>query len=205
MTSMTVTTIGTLGVMCCSRPGTPPLSEEGFCRRLSLVAPKYGLNIIAFCPQDVLNTEVKIQAYVYKQGQWVNVTVPFPDIVYDRCLFRKDEDLRAAAKLMSQVSKHKPWIVWSRGLPGKWQIYRTLKKDIRLLPYLPPTSLYQGAASLKQNLAAMGTRFFSNRNPVPKVSIRSISSMTRSSTPTLFKGEAQIILHLQKSFRTALW
>ncbi|GAB6988466.1 YheC/YheD family endospore coat-associated protein [Paenibacillus pini] len=160
MTSMTVTTIGTLGVMCCSRPGTPPLSEEGFCRRLSLVAPKYGLNIIAFCPQDVLNTEVKIQAYVYKQGQWVNVTVPFPDIVYDRCLFRKDEDLRAAAKLMSQVSKHKPWIVWSRGLPGKWQIYRTLKKDIRLLPYLPPTSLYQGAASLKQNLAAYGNEVF---------------------------------------------
>ncbi|MCJ8010169.1 YheC/YheD family protein [Paenibacillus sp. KQZ6P-2] len=140
--------IGTLGIMCCSRLGSPPFSDENYCRRLSILGKKYGIRVIVFCPADAAPDRSFVNGFTYKQGEWHKCRLPFPDIVYDRCLFHSGKEFTAAASLLSEARFAGRWLLWSRGLPGKWQVYQTLKREASLLPHLPPTSIYRGTEDL---------------------------------------------------------
>lgn len=157
---MKSTTLGTLGIMCCRRAGSPPFSDEGYCRKLSVLGKKYGIRVIVFRPSDASRDRTFVHGFIYGEGGWRQTRFPFPDIVYDRCLFHTGREFKLAASLLSDSRAAKGWTLWSRALPGKWQVYRILKKDPGLLPYLPPTEIYRGKQSLLEALESYGGEAF---------------------------------------------
>ncbi|MGN7358162.1 YheC/YheD family endospore coat-associated protein [Paenibacillus sp. SAF-054] len=153
-------TVGTLGIMCCASQNEPPFAGESYCRRLSLLGHKYGIRVLVFRPGDAAKDRSFVNGFIFEHGRWREDRFPFPDIVYDRCLFHKGAEFAAASSLLSEAGSAKDWVLWSRGLPGKWQVYRMLKRECSLLPYLPPTALFRGDKSLLGALSAYGGEVF---------------------------------------------
>lgn len=157
---MTPATIGTLGVMCCTSSGNPPFSGEGYCRTLARAGRKYGIDVIAFTPEGVSLDRSSVTGFLYRHGEWHETFLPFPDIVYDRCFFHKGREFKVAANILSEASQANGWMLWSRGLPGKWHVHQVLKREPSLLPHLPPTSSYKGASTLVNGLRRYGNEMF---------------------------------------------
>ncbi|MDR0266850.1 YheC/YheD family protein [Paenibacillus sp.] len=152
--------LGTLGIMCCSRQGSPPFSGEGYYRRLTVLGRKYGIRVIVFRPADAAQDHSFVTGFTYRKGAWHEGRFPFPDIIYDRCLFHSQREFAEVASLLSEPHSAKGWILWSRGLPGKWQVYRVLKKERCLHTHLPPTKTYQGKESLLSALESYDGEVF---------------------------------------------
>ncbi|KAF9117372.1 hypothetical protein BGX30_005547, partial [Mortierella sp. GBA39] len=150
--AMSTTTIGTIGILSSSTPGSPPFSGEGYARRLAAAGRKYGIQVVVFCPDGVPEGQEIIHGYIFNNGAWHAVTIPFPDIVYDRCFPQRGSEYRAAARLLANAPTGKRWILWSRGLPGKGQVDQVLRKEPGLLPFLPPTAVYRGSSQLLRSL-----------------------------------------------------
>lgn len=76
----------TLAILVRATEGSPPFTDELFCRRLSLGSMKYALQIIVI---PISNDAVHLPlqwGYVYHQGKWNSVPVPAVDLIMDRCL-----------------------------------------------------------------------------------------------------------------------
>ncbi|MGF7046577.1 hypothetical protein J2T13_001075 [Paenibacillus sp. DS2015] len=149
---MTPTIIGTLGIYCCGKLGDPPFTEEQFCRNLSLAGGKYGIQVVVFSPEGVLDDQSTIHGYKYEQGRWIKAQFPWPDMVYDRFHYHKGSPKDAASKVLASASRRKSCTMWARGLPGKYKVYNVLKQDPNIHPYLPPTFPYSGPRSLEKYL-----------------------------------------------------
>ncbi|MFF3924428.1 YheC/YheD family endospore coat-associated protein [Paenibacillus lactis] len=160
---------GTIGVMVCRRPGSPPFAEKHYLRELSLAAEKLGMKVFVFCPdedaglplaQAAGNRAVSIKGYRFHPGDgWISGSFPLPDVIYDRCLHGSGQESAAAgewiSRLLQQGSK-----LWSRGLPGKAKVHQLLKRSPLLRPHLPATIRYTGADSLSRALLALNGSIF---------------------------------------------
>ncbi|MEC0206480.1 YheC/YheD family protein [Paenibacillus lautus] len=158
--------IGTLGVMVCRKPGSPPFSEKDFLRELSSKAKGLGMKVFVFCPDDASpasgaeSSIGRIQGYHFNPEEgWSIGTFPPPDIIYDRCLHRNGEETAVASEFLNQMSQQGVRL-WSRGLPGKQKVHQLLKRSLALKPYLPATLSYTGAESLGMALQAFGSGLF---------------------------------------------
>lgn len=159
--------IGTLGVMVCRRPGSPPFAEKEFLRELSSKGKRLGMQVFVFCPDDALpaagagSIPDRIQGYCYSPDhhEWNYNTFPLPDVIYDRCLHRNGGETAAASDLLNRLLQQGSRL-WSRGLPGKQKVHQLLKQSAAIKPYLPATLSYTGAESLNRALLAFGSGIF---------------------------------------------
>jgi len=157
---MTPHPIGSLGILCSTRRGSPPFSEQHYCRTLSQASSKYGISVVVLCPQTIQHDPQIIHGYIFKEDGWKETIIPMPDIIYDRCFDLKGRERRAASKLLTSYKQQKSWMIWARGLPGKWIVYNKLKDEPTLKPYLPPTSSYSGPESLTKSLLTFQKQIF---------------------------------------------
>ncbi|WP_342417287.1 YheC/YheD family protein [Paenibacillus sp. FSL R10-2782] len=139
----------TLGVLVSrNQAAIPPITEAEFCRRLSLLGKRSGLNVVAFTAEGISPEDRSIQGYAYRDGVWTSDHFPLPDIVYNRCFHaHSSQSAGHALKHMAEQESRK-LIYWSRNLPGKWQVYRALHTIDEVRPFVPPTAPYQGTAQL---------------------------------------------------------
>ncbi|MFE9273878.1 YheC/YheD family protein [Paenibacillus glucanolyticus] len=163
---MSLNMIGTLGVMVCRRPGSPPFAEKEFLRELSLRGRKLGMQVFVFCPDDAFAADDagsrsdRIKGYCYgPDQQWSSGSFPLPDIIYDRGLHRNGEETAAASESLNRMLQRGSRL-WSRGLPGKQKVHQLLKHSAALRPYLPATLSYTGDKSLNRALLAFGSGIF---------------------------------------------
>lgn len=144
--------IGSMGILCSSRTGNPPFSEQHFCRSLSQASSKYGISVIVLSPQTIHIKPFKVTGYIFEKDAWREVSVPMPDIIYDRCFYLQGKERRAASILLNSSKEQTPWMIWARGLPGKWKVHNKLKDEPTLKSYIPATSSYTGPESLMKSL-----------------------------------------------------
>ncbi|AET59969.1 YheC/YheD family endospore coat-associated protein [Paenibacillus terrae] len=139
----------TLGVLVSrNQAAIPPITEAEFCRRLSLLGRRSGLNVMAFTAEGISPEDHSIRGYAYRDGVWTSGRFPLPDIVYNRCFHAHgSRNAGHALQHMAEQGSRK-LIYWSRNLPGKWQVYRALHTIDEVRPFVPPTAPYRDTAQL---------------------------------------------------------
>ncbi|MBD1383361.1 YheC/YheD family endospore coat-associated protein [Metabacillus arenae] len=95
----------------------------------------------------------KISGYIYREGGWKKVVVPFPNVVYDRLPNRKTENHTAIKRVKERLQKDYsiPW--FNPGFFNKWDIHQLLSKDESVNRYLPETHLSPTYDQIEQMLA----------------------------------------------------
>ncbi|MEC0233643.1 YheC/YheD family protein [Paenibacillus kribbensis] len=148
---MSLVVPGTLGVLVSrNQAAIPPITEADFCRRLSLLGRRSGLSVMAFTAEGVSPEKHSIRGYAYHDGVWTSGRFPLPDIVYNRCLHVHESQNVGHTLEKMAVQKSRKLLYWSRNLPGKWQVYRTLHKVDEVRPFVPPTTPYRDTAQLME-------------------------------------------------------
>jgi len=137
-----------LGIAVCEQEGIPPFAEAAFIRRLIAAGPKHGLRVFAFAPWTLDEESGTVSAWSARGSRWSRVTLPAPDLVYDRA-WPGDSRQRLLYRtgLKRLLARHPARLLNGR-LPGKLDVYRTLKQDPRTAALLPPTARYDGTESL---------------------------------------------------------
>ncbi|UQZ35909.1 hypothetical protein C2I18_21640 [Paenibacillus sp. PK3_47] len=147
---MTDTAMGLFGIMTSRRLSNPPIAEPEFCSQLCRAAPQYDLEVLVFNPEGVAADGQSVRGYIWINGQWEYKQAAAPDILYNRCLYATPGDRRKAAAALNALYRTLPW---SRGLPGKWQVYEILRRSLKAARWLPETRLYTGTGDLGTMLA----------------------------------------------------
>ncbi|PKQ92774.1 endospore coat-associated protein [Paenibacillus sp. BGI2013] len=130
----------TLAILVRATEGSPPFTDELFCRRLSLGSMKYALQIIVI---PISNDAVHLPlqwGYVYHQGKWNSVPVPAVDLIMDRCLRPISRYVRQQLKEWIPTNGTDQHRYWSASLPGKWEVHRVLSRNPELRSQLAPTT-----------------------------------------------------------------
>ncbi|CAM2969780.1 YheC/YheD family protein [Paenibacillus sediminis] len=139
----------TIGIMESEASGFPPFTEQSFCRKLSIAGMKYGIRIFVFCPNWIDQERLKITGYHYMNGRWESVVFPFPQVIYDRCLYHSSDTKTRARRQIASLAEKQGTIFLGNPLSGKWSVYQSLKRHKEIAPYLPRTVRYEGTAQLK--------------------------------------------------------
>lgn len=143
-----------LGIAVCERGGYPPFAEAAFIRRLVAAGPKHGLRVFAFAPWTLDEEQGTVFAWSSRGAEWRRETLPAPSLVYDRAWPGDARERRLYREGLRQLLRSRPKVRLMNGrLPGKLEVYRSMRQDSRLAGLLPPTEPYEGTVSLRDWLA----------------------------------------------------
>lgn len=99
-----------------------------------------------FSPKDVNWTHNKIKGCYYSslQKRWKQKWMPFPDIMYDRCVgYKKNKSDSQKVKQIRNKFTHIPGLTLiNNGSLSKWKMYQCLSKYKDLKSHLPKTKYY---------------------------------------------------------------
>ncbi|MGN9866195.1 YheC/YheD family endospore coat-associated protein [Bacillus swezeyi] len=94
--------------------------------------------------------EGTVQGLIFKENGWEDITVPLPNVVYDRLPNRQAEDSaelqETKARLMNEYRI--PW--FNPGFFNKWDIYQSMQQDERTKDLLPYSVFQPSAEKLEE-------------------------------------------------------
>lgn len=132
---------GLVGIMTTRKAGVRPFAEGRFFRELSQAARLVGVRLIVFSPLDINWGQGSVLGFAYRKGVgWQAKHYPVPRVVYDR-LFPSRGHWGLYFGQVARMRKAFRVTMMGRGLHGKWQMYRIVKRYEDLRPYLPETRL----------------------------------------------------------------
>jgi hypothetical protein len=110
----------------------------------------FGVNGIDF-------TKHVINGYFYTDKGWLEKTVPFPNVIYDRLPNRKSEGISLLKKVKKTLEeKHDiPW--YNPGFFDKWTIHQLASKDNSLKDHFPETILSPTLVDISKMLNKYGS------------------------------------------------
>ncbi|WP_145319583.1 YheC/YheD family endospore coat-associated protein [Paenibacillus xylanexedens] len=130
----------TLAILVRATEGSPPFTDELFCRRLSVGSMRYALQVIVI-PISVDADPYPLQrGYTYDQGKWKVVPIPALDLIMDRCLRPLPRSVRQQIEKKLSANGAYKHRYWSASLPGKWEVHRVLSRNAELRARLAPTT-----------------------------------------------------------------
>lgn len=141
---------GCVGILVRETFGPVPFAERSFYRKLSLAGSRLGIKVFVFSPEWIDWTAETVNAFAYspESKAWIRSVYPLPSLVYDRAYSRTREQQLRYKRQLSRLLSVPGVKLLGRGLSGKLDVYRMLKKDEAILPHLPPTEPYKGPSSL---------------------------------------------------------
>ncbi|WP_096201497.1 YheC/YheD family endospore coat-associated protein [Bacillus sp. FJAT-45350] len=144
-----------------NRTDEPFGTVSKFCEELADYAKMHHLFFYVFSIQQWDNEKPK--GYIFEDGQWDEVNVPIPDVIYNRIGSRKVEQSTNMAQLLTECSiLNIPY--FNEKFLSKWDVYSTLHNYIEIKPHLPTTELYTDEQSLKTMLDAYSLLFLKPDN-----------------------------------------
>lgn len=112
----------------------------------------YGIQVIRFVPSDWESETGTITGVYYDvtKDSWICDRFPFPDFIYDRCYYTNRNRFLENYSTMKRLKKKTTFL--STGLPNKWRVYRTLRTNETIAPYLPKTSAVLSSDVVEQRV-----------------------------------------------------
>lgn len=105
-------------------------------RAVMVAAARSGMTAVVFRPADLVASQSRMQAWALVAGGLRRVTVPWPDVVYNRIPNRGGE-LQGATRLCKRILARHGVPVFNRTFFHKWRIYRLLRLDEAGNAHLP--------------------------------------------------------------------
>ncbi|RIW30918.1 YheC/YheD family protein [Bacillus salacetis] len=105
----------------------------------------HNIEVVLFSPLQIHPHTEWVQGYRYSNeiGSWEKDIFTIPEFIYDRT-FYQDDFASKQAKAIAQWLKNRDDLCFlGYGLPNKWTIYQHLKKQDKVSPYLPETTLIE--------------------------------------------------------------
>ncbi|MBR2565603.1 MAG: YheC/YheD family protein [Paenibacillus sp.] len=130
----------TIAILVRQAPGSPPFTDERFCRRLSVEGPRYGLRIIVIPIPSKLTERSLSRGYTYEQKQWRSVPLQPMALMMNRCLGPLSKNVKQQLEQYLPPGYSLRQRSWSAALPGKWEVHRTLSRCSIIRKLLVPTS-----------------------------------------------------------------
>jgi len=140
-----------LGIMALYMNNRKQLEERKFFAKLIAVGHKMGISAYVFTPEDVDGRQRQILAHCYdlNRGTWYRKTMPFPDVVFDRCRYQATPRFQQLRRFRA---KYPNLLYMNRPMANKWAVYRDLREHDSIARYLPETELFQSVEQLKEFL-----------------------------------------------------
>ncbi|SFE22468.1 YheC/D like ATP-grasp [Paenibacillus catalpae] len=136
------------------------LPEPVFARMLSEAAGRLNLDLFVFSPAGYEPRTGQLSGYRLRSGGWTEELCPLPDIIYDRCFYRNTEERNACNAVLTAIRERKSVLTLNGSLPGKWEVYNTLRQDFILAPLLPHTTRLDRPDALLQQLKSHNKELF---------------------------------------------
>lgn len=157
------------------------LEERPVYEKMIAAGKRLGMSVFVFTPQDVNDSDGKINAMVYnsEKKSWSRRWVRFPHVIYDRCRIQKSIRFQ---QLLAFRKRYSNLVFLNRPLRNKWTIYRTLGKVSSFRNHLPITKLYQSTDDVSQLLRKFQTVYL---KPINGTGGRGILRIDRQSDGTL--------------------
>ncbi|MGE7604190.1 YheC/YheD family protein [Peribacillus sp. NPDC097675] len=118
---------------------TKDTQEHQYFTELAKSAKSLDMNVCKFVPEnvDVELKKIKGERFDGEKEIWRSASFDLPDFIYDRCfhgLSREHNDIREKINWLKENSNF-----IGLGLPGKWDVYQTLKTHPLLQAFFPET------------------------------------------------------------------
>lgn len=111
-------------------------------REMVLWGRKKNIIIFLFYPENILWQQKKIKGITLsKNNRWITQYFSFPHIIYNRLPYRSDEKKIYVQKIFEKMQKNNIFLFNTRFL-NKWETYQALKDDLRIISYLPASSIF---------------------------------------------------------------
>lgn len=111
--------------------------EKKYMLNLARAGNKCGFTVYRFRPGDVLEPILHGLQYDGLTDRWKKASFPIPDYIYDRCFHSSPTE--QTIEFIKQLKNLPHATFLGYGLPGKWKVYKKLKKDHILKWHLPLT------------------------------------------------------------------
>jgi glutathione synthase/RimK-type ligase-like ATP-grasp enzyme len=131
-----------IGLLTCARPGKAFIGNIETFERLSAVLQEMGAVVFVFTPECISTDSVRGYMYLSKSNQWKSSSFRYPDFVYNRIPFRKDEESEAVQKTFEWLGEN-GIRYFNRRFFQKWDVYQTLRNDPWLHHFIPDTQLLE--------------------------------------------------------------
>ncbi|HEX7065217.1 MAG TPA: YheC/YheD family protein [Bacillales bacterium] len=128
-----------VGIITSSKGTTFAGNRETF-RRIHYALQERGGIAFVFTPYDTKRHYVKGNLYNTETHRWVKTNMPYPDVVYNRVPFRKEEKAGTIQSVLRRLNSLKvPY--FNGSFLDKWEMFECLHPDSDIAGYLPDTRL----------------------------------------------------------------
>lgn len=140
-----------------------PFGEQtSFFRKLRLAASSQNSLCFAFGPEDIDWENKVIRGSIPplpddETTGWLTMTLPFPDVVYDRGLFPRGDKRKLASETRKVLRKHPQMKMFNPAFFGKWKTHQLLSGNEDLYQHLPETRLLRSRSDVHQLLQKHGS------------------------------------------------
>lgn len=124
-------------------------------RDIFLSGKKLGALVFVFTPGGIQWDQHKVSGYLYdeKQGVWLEATLPFPHVVYNRIPTRKWEKQSDVQKTLNQLASMKQITLFNRRFFDKQTLFQLLEGIPEATTFLPETKRLDSYLKLKSFLS----------------------------------------------------
>lgn len=123
--------------------GIPTGKKARIFREMFLHARQKEVELFFFFPADVNWQQRTIKGLVLSgQKNWVIRMFPFPDIVYNRILYRNIEKTESAQKILRRFEMETGTELFNTRFLEKWEVYQAFLRSGQAADLLPDTELY---------------------------------------------------------------
>jgi len=143
-------------------PDKPFGEQSSFICKLRTAASRMNAFCYVFSPVDIDWKNRTISGTIPPlpediSARWHTVTLPFPDVIYDRGLFPKGEKRKAATEVRKVLRKDPDLKFFNPAFFGKWKTHQLLSGHEILYNHLPETRLYTSINDVRELLSRHAT------------------------------------------------
>jgi len=166
-------------------------AEQDLFRDMIIYAANKHVEIYCLTPDSLINKK-EFTGYLIQDNKWIEVKVPYPDIIIDRARYNPSTPYTLYQAKLKELP-----VKWTNHVIGnKWQIYNLLANS-SVSSYLPPTQIYTNIATFKNFLTLYQTIYF---KPIFGTGGKNILKIVEEKDSWIVKGVTEKRQKVEKQF-----